>query len=199
MNRLTQQMEFIKEIDKLKSVLRRSLVIVEQRYENSAEHSWHFALMSLILAEHYPHSKNIDLFKVLSMALIHDLAEIYAGDTYCYDQQHIKDQHERELAAIQKVLDFLPADQYATYFALWMEFEAGQSHESKFARVMDRLNPFMLNYFSGGTSWVKHQVKRSQVLVRMGEIEQSCPDIWRYVMGLLSSAIEQGWIIDDCV
>lgn len=197
MSRLIQQMEFIKEIDKLKSVLRRSLVISEQRYENSAEHSWHFALMSLVLAEHYPHSNNLDLFKVVSMALIHDLAEIYAGDTYCYDELQTQGQHERELVAIQKIFEFLPADQYKRYFDIWTEFEHGRSHESKFARVIDRLNPFMLNYFSGGQSWVKHQVKKSQVLNRMGEIEQSCPEIWHYVIGLLNSAIEQGWIMDD--
>jgi putative hydrolases of HD superfamily len=197
MHRLLQQLEFIKEIDKLKSVLRRSLLINGERYENSAEHSWHFAIMAMVLAEHYQHKSSLDMLRVIKMALIHDLAEIYAGDTYCYDEISSINQHQREFEAINKLFSHLPTDMRDDLFALWDEFETGLSHESKFARVIDRLNPFMLNFYSGGVSWIKHQVKKSQVLKRMGEIKDTCPNIWSYVCQLLETAIEKGWIRDD--
>lgn len=199
MARLEQQLEFIKEIDKLKSVIRRSLLINGERYENSAEHSWHFAVMAMVLSEHYPHTDSLDMAKIIKMALVHDLAEIYAGDTYCYDEAMIVDQHQRELEAIKKLLSLLPLDIQDNLFSLWHEFEAGHTHESKFARVIDRLNPFMLNFYSGGVSWTKHQVKKSHVLKRMSEIQETCPSIWVYVMSLLETAIGNGWIIDDLI
>lgn len=197
MTHLEQQLEFIKEIDKLKSVVRRSLLINGERYENSAEHSWHFAVMAMVLIEHYPHANNLDMAKIIKMALIHDLAEIYAGDTYCYDQAMGVDQHQRELEAINKLLSLLPMGMRDDLFSLWHEFEAGHTHESRFARVIDRLNPFMLNFYSGGVSWTQNQVKKSQVLKRMGEIQEACPSLWAYVMSLLKTAIDNGWIIDD--
>jgi putative hydrolase of HD superfamily len=197
MQRLIQQIEFINELDKLKSVFRRSLLINTERYENSAEHSWHFALMAVILAEYYPHGDKLDMLRVLKMALLHDTAEIYAGDTYCYDEQALHDQEERELKAATKLFAMLPADQSAELFGLWHEFEKNESHEAHFARVIDRLNPFLLNYYSGGISWKKNGIKISQVYRRMAEIQENCPSLWPFVMSLFDKALSEGWIIDD--
>lgn len=196
MNRLEQQLEFIKEIDKLKLVLRRCLLINGERYENTAEHSWHLAIMALVLAEYYKY-KNLDMLRVIKLAIIHDLAEIYAGDTYCYDENASMDQEQRECASLKRLLALLPKDQQEEYSSLWYEFEKATTHEAKFARVVDRLSPFMLNFFSGGSSWKKHEVKVSQVYKRMSEIKDSCPEIWDYVERLLQEAVKNQWIIDD--
>lgn len=197
MQRLKQQIEFINELDKLKSVFRRSLLISGERYENSAEHSWHFALMAVVLAEHYPERDKLDMLRVLKMALLHDTAEIYAGDTYCYDEQAVEGQEEREWKAATKLFSMLPADQQAELFELWHDFEKNESHDAHFARVIDRLNPFLLNYYSGGITWKKNGIRISQVYKRMAEIKTACPSLWPFVMSLLDSAISQGWIIDD--
>lgn len=197
MKRFEQQIGFIIEIDKLKSVLRRSRLIHDDRYENSAEHSWHFAVMAFVLAEHYPHTNQLNMLRVLKMALVHDLIEVYAGDTYCYDDVAKADAHARELEAANRLFSLLPPDQHDDIFCLWNEFETGTSHEARFARVIDRLNPFMLNFYSGGISWKANLVKRSQVIKRMEEIKSACPEIYRYVEELIAEAISNRWIIDD--
>ena len=197
MNRLDQQLNFIKEIDKLKSIERMSLLINGTRRENTAEHSWHFALMVSVLMEHAEAAESLDILRTIKMALIHDLVEIDAGDTYCYDDIGNQDKLRREIAAAKRIFGLLPDDQGQEIWQLWEEFEDGRSAESKFARAIDRLNPFMLNFYSGGSSWKKNGIKKSQALKRMGEIEHNVPKLWPYVMTLVEGAVENGWIIDD--
>jgi len=175
-SRLNNQLSFIKEIDKLKSIDRMSLLINSSRRENTAEHSWHFALMVSILAEH-AESDSLNLAKTIRMALIHDIVEIDAGDTYCYDEQGYEDKSEREITAAKRIFGLLPDDQGKEIWQLWEEFEEGKTEEAKFARAIDRLNPFMLNYYSGGKTWRDNKIKKSQVLGRMGEIEHYTPKL----------------------
>ena len=197
-SRLNNQLSFIKEIDKLKSIDRMSLLINSSRRENTAEHSWHFALMVSILAEH-AESDSLNLAKTIRMALIHDIVEIDAGDTYCYDEQGYEDKSEREITAAKRIFGLLPDDQGKEIWQLWEEFEEGKTEEAKFARAIDRLNPFMLNYYSGGKTWRDNKIKKSQVLGRMGEIEHNTPKLWPYVTSLIDGAIAHGWIIDDLI
>jgi len=175
--RLENQLKFIQEIDQLKSVDRVSLLINSSRRENTAEHSWHFALMVSILAEHAD-TDSLDIPKTIYMALVHDIVEIDAGDTYCYDEQGYEDKSEREVAAAKRIFGILPDDQGQEIWRLWEEFEEGRTEEAKFARAIDRLNPFMLNFYSGGKTWVDNKIKKSQVLKRVGEIEHNTPKLW---------------------
>lgn len=131
------------------------------------------------------------------MALVHDIVEIDAGDTYCYDEGAHDDKVEREEAAADRIFALLPQDQAKDLRALWDEFEEGRTAEAKFARAIDRLSPFMLNFYSGGGPWVKNGIKKSQALGRMGEIKTNVPKLWPYVQQLLTDAVANGWIIDD--
>lgn len=195
-SRLKQQLSFIKEVDKLKSVERMCLLINGSRRENTAEHSWHFALMVSILAEH-ANGDALDLLKTMKMALVHDLVEIDAGDTYCYDEKANGDKAQREVAAAKRIFGILPDDQGQEIWQLWEEFEEGKTVEARFARAIDRLSPFMLNFYSGGRPWIENQVTRSQVMKRMGEIEHNVPKLWPYVTELINDAVSNGWIISD--
>jgi putative hydrolase of HD superfamily len=193
-DRLERQVMFVREVDKLKNVLRMCRVTDNSRRENTAEHSWHFALMVSVLCEqaHEP----INELHTIKMALIHDIVEIDAGDTYCYDEAGHEDKEDREQAAARRIFSLLPNDQSQELWSLWQEFEGGQTPESRFARAIDRLNPFMLNYYSGGDSWKENGVSRTQVMRRMGEIQTNAPKLWPYVAELINSAVERGWIQD---
>ena len=193
--RLLNQIAFIKEIDKLKSVLRMSTLIDGSRRENTAEHSWHLGLMAAVLEEHS--DDKLDISRTIRMALVHDIVEIDAGDTYCYDESAHADKEEREKAAADRIFALLPQDQGEILRPLWDEFEEGHTAEAKFARAVDRLSPFMLNFYSGGEAWIKNGIKKSQALGRMGEIKTNVPKLWPYVQSLLSDAMANGWIIDD--
>ena len=151
-DRFGQQIEFILEVDKLKKVLRKTILMDRSRRENSAEHSWHIALTVLILSE-YAKDSDVDLFRVMKILLIHDLIEIDAGDTYCYDDQGRKDQARREKKAADRIFNLLPADQATTLRELWDEFEERKTPESRFANALDRLQPFLHNYFTEGQTW----------------------------------------------
>jgi putative hydrolase of HD superfamily len=190
-SRLKRQLEFILEIDRLKQVLRQTLTTARSRQENSAEHSWHIALMAIILSE-YADNPQIDVFRVVKMLLIHDLVEIDAGDTYCYDDHAREDQHERELQAAERIFNLLPPDQARQLQALWKEFEAGQTLNSRFANALDRLQPLINNYYTDGKSWQKHGVKRHQVVDRNCVIEGGAPKLWRYALGLIEDAVMRG-------
>ena len=159
--RFQSQIEFILEIDKLKQVLRQTLTINKSRQEDSAEHSWHIALMAIILSE-YAEIPHIDLFKVIKMLLIHDLVEIDAGDTPCYDNIACRDQHERELKASNRIYNLLPIDQAQQLKSLWKEFEACKTLNSQFANALDRLQPLLSNYFTHGKAWTKYDVREHQ-------------------------------------
>ncbi|MGL4772996.1 MAG: HD domain-containing protein [Clostridium sp.] len=191
-DRLRKQIDFIVEVDKLKNVMRRSLLVDGQRRENDAEHSWHISLMAPILLEHAP--ENVDILKVMKMVIIHDLVEIDAGDTYAYDAKGYESKNERELAAANRIFNILPEDQAQEIFDLWNEFEEEKTPSASFAACIDRLHPFILNYYSGGNSWVEHGVTKEQVMKRMGMIEKTSPALWSVFTSILNDSINKGYI-----
>lgn len=176
--RLKQQLAFIQEIDKEKTVFRQTYLADASRKENDAEHSWHMAVMAILLSEYS--NEKIDVLKTVSMILVHDLVEIYAGDTYAYDTIGNNDKTEREIKAADKLFALLPDDQKDKMRALWDEFEAGETPEAKFAITMDRIQPLMLNNASGGRSWQEHGVKLSQVYGRNVTTAQGSEALWQY-------------------
>jgi len=189
--RFQRQIEFIVEVDKLKRVLRQTIITDKSRQENSAEHSWHIALMTIILSE-YAENPQIDVFRVVKMLLIHDLVEIDAGDTFCYDNHAREDQHERERQAAKRIFNLLPKDQARRLQSLWEEFEARQTMNSRFANALDRLQPLINNYYTHGKAWRKHGVKRHQVVARNRMIEDGAPELWRYALRLIEDAVVRG-------
>ncbi len=191
--RLQRQIKFIVEIDKLKQVLRRTFTTSKSRQENSAEHSWHIALMAILLSE-YADKTKIDVFQVVKMLLIHDLVEIDAGDTFCYDNVARRDQHERELKAAERIFNLAPKDQAKTLVTLWKEFETCKTPESRFANAIDRLQPLLSNYYTKGKAWIKHNIKRQQVLDRNCVIEEEAPKLWNYVKKLIDDSVQQGFL-----
>lgn len=188
--RLTQQISFILEIDQLKQIYRQNLILDGSRRENDAEHSWHLAMMAVVLQEYA--SEPVDLSRVLQMVLLHDIVEIDAGDTFCYDVQAGLDKHEREQKAAKRIFGLLPSDQGEELKNLWLEFEAGESPEARFAAVLDRLQPFLNNYHTEGGTWRIHDVGSEQVQKRMEPIGTNAPVLGAYVEKLLEEAIAQG-------
>ncbi len=191
--RLEKQIGFILEIDKLKHILRKTVLSDRSRRENSAEHSWHIALSVLILSEYTP-DEAIDLFKVMKMLLVHDLVEIDAGDTYCYDEKGIEDQEVRERQAADRIFNLLPQDQAQNLKSLWEEFEAKTTPESKYANALDRLQPFLLNYFTNGQTWIENRIKQAQVIKRMQPVQKGAPFLWEYVNELIKLAVQKGYL-----
>ncbi|HVT71994.1 MAG TPA: HD domain-containing protein [Lacunisphaera sp.] len=189
--RLRRQMEFIVEVDKLKEVFRQTVLTQSRRAENSAEHSWHFALMVVVLAEHSNHQP-LDVLRVLKMALIHDLVEIDAGDTFAYDTKNMADQHEREAVAATRIFGLLPPDQAAEFRALWDEFEARQTPEAKFAAACDRIHPMLLNCRTEGHAWRKHGVTQDRVLARNAHAAEGSRGLWAYAARLVDEAVAAG-------
>jgi len=192
-NRFRQQIEFILEIDKLKNILRKTILMDRSRRENSAEHSWHIALTVLILSE-YAKDSDVDLFRVMKILLIHDLIEIDAGDTYCYDDQGRQDQTRREKKAADRIFNLLPADQATTLRELWDEFEERKTPESKFANALDRLQPFLHNYFTEGQTWQENNIKSAQVKSRMRPVDAGAPVLWNYVSSLIDDGVKKGFL-----
>lgn len=189
---LHQLVEFLREIDQLKSVERRSLIMDSSRRENSAEHSWHVALMALILAPYA--NEPIDINRVIRMLLIHDLVEIDAGDTFAYDVVGRQDAAGREDAAARRLFGMLPAASQAEMLALWREFEARTTPEARFAKAMDRFMPLLHNYFTGGATWREHGVSLEQVLDLNACIDDGASVVWTYVQTLLQSAQAEGYL-----
>jgi putative hydrolase of HD superfamily len=190
--RLAAQLRFVLEIDKLKTVLRRTRILDQSRRENSAEHSWHLGMMALLLAEYAP--AGIDLGRVIRMVLVHDLVEIDAGDTFCYDDAAVLDQHDRERLAANRLFALLPADLAVELRGLWEEFEARASSEARFAGALDRLQAVLQNYNTGGGTWREHGVSRDQVLARVGPIGDGAPELGQYVRALVDDAVARGLI-----
>ena len=159
--RLRQQIHFLREIDNLKQILRQTVLIKDQRQENDAEHSWHLAMLVMVLSE-YSNVSSINLLRTLKMVLIHDLVEIDAGDTFCYDEQGREGKVEREREAAHRIFSILPSEITQEYIDLWEEFEAMETPEAQFAASVDRLQPLLLNLYSEGYAWKKHGIKKSQ-------------------------------------
>ncbi len=189
--RLRRQIEFIVEVDKLKEVLRQTVLVSSRRAENSAEHSWHFALMVVTLAEHSNHQP-LDLLRILKMALIHDLVEIDAGDTFAYDTRNMAGQHEREARAATRIFGLLPPDQAVEFRTLWDEFEEQKTPEARFAAACDRFHPMLLNCRTEGHAWRKHGVTRDRVLARNARIARGSTAIWDHAVRMIDEAVARG-------
>jgi len=196
MDRLKKQIEFCLEIDKEKQIFRQTPVSDGTRKENDAEHAWHMAVMTLLLGEYA--NEPIDKLRTISMLLIHDLVEIYAGDTFAYDEQGVIGQEEREREAADKLFAMLPEDQAEEFRGLWEEFEARTTPEAKFAKTMDNFQPTMLNKSTDGISWREHGVKLSQVLKRNSCTSEGSETLWNYSKeNFLDPSVAKGHIIDD--
>ena len=193
--RLRKQMEFIMETDRLKTVYRQTLVSDGSKRENDAEHSWHLALMAMLLQEHA--AEPVDLLRVIKMVLIHDLVEIDAGDTFCYDQQANADKEQREQRAAERLFALLPEDQCRDMWQLWQEFEDRKTPEARFAAALDRLQPMLNNAVTGGGTWMRHDIGSSQVRKRGEPIAQASPVLGQYLEQLLEQAIAEGILRND--
>ncbi len=193
--RLHQQLQFIIEIDKLKHVLRQTLLIDKSRRENDAEHSWHLAMMAMLLSEYA--ETEVNLVRVLKMVLIHDLVEIDAGDTFCYDEQAIQTQADREKAAADRIFGLLPADQTDQLRSLWEEFEAKQSADARFATALDRLQPILHNYHTQGGTWKKAGVTIDKVRQRIAPISLGSPRLGEFAEALIQDALDQGFLAKE--
>jgi putative hydrolase of HD superfamily len=187
-DRLERQIAFLLEADKLKGVLRRSYLIHGERRENSGEHSWHAALLTMILAEYS--NRSIDVCKVIRMMLIHDLVEIDAGDTFIYDAAGNAAKAEREQAAAERVFGLLPDDQRDAVRQLWEEFELQRTPEAKFANAIDRLMPVLHNYFTGGRSWREHNITQEQALAKNRKIADGARELWEVARSLIVGSLQ---------
>lgn len=192
--RLEDQMKFLLEIDKEKNILRQTHLSGHGRRENDAEHAWHMAIMIYLLREYA--NEKIDLAKTMMMALIHDIVEIDAGDTYAYDTAALATQQEREAKAARRIFGLLPEDQREEMLALFQEFEDYETPEARFAHVLDNLQPLMLNDSNNGGDWREHQVKRSQVYKRNARTSTGSETLWAYMEGLIQGNVEKGNIQD---
>ncbi|MBE9213325.1 HD domain-containing protein [Plectonema cf. radiosum LEGE 06105] len=192
LDRFNQQLQFIIEIDKLKNVLRQTLLINAERRENSGEHSWHLAMMTMILAEYAP--EGTDLFRAMKMSLIHDLVEIDAGDTFCYDVEGNQSKVARELQAATRIFGLLPEEQGKELRLLWDEFEARVTPTAKFAVALDRIQPFIHNQQTGGGTWCIHNINRNQVMKRMAPVEEGTPKLWDFILAEIQNCINKGYL-----
>ncbi|QRM46740.1 HD domain-containing protein [Rhizobium sp. BG4] len=188
--RLSQQIAFILEVEKLKTVLRRTLLLDRSRVENDAEHTWQLALMAMVLSEHS--REKVELVRVLKMLLIHDIVEIDAGDTFAYDTVLAASQAERELKAAERIFALLPEDQAKEVRSLWDEFEAKASAESRFANAMDRLQPLLHNFFTEGGTWSAGGITAKSVERRMQPIGMASDTLGDLSARLIALAVEQG-------
>jgi len=193
MNRLDQQLSFILEIDKLKTILRQTLLTDSSRRENSAEHSWHLAIMSVLLAEYA--TEPVDMLRVIKMLLVHDLIEIDAGDTFAYDVAGNVGRAEREEHGAERIFGLLPEEQGRELRALWEEFDAFKTPESKYANALDRLQPLLHNARTEGGTWRIHSVARDQVYRSMEPIRSALPELWPVVTRIIEDACARGWIV----
>lgn len=195
LNHLLSQIEFIKEIDKLKYIQRRTRLFNSDRNENDAEHSWHLALMAIVLAEHA--NEPVDLLKVVKMLLVHDLVEIDAGDTFIYDTQKEHTNTDEERLAAQRIFGMLPEAQAEELTNIWEEFEASNTAEAKFARAMDRLEPLLQNSSNQGGTWKEFDVPYSKVYQKKKVIKDGAATIWDYAENLLNENVAKGILRKD--
>lgn len=191
--RLERQIGFILEMDKLKTIFRQSRLIGSERYENDAEHTWHLALMAIVLYEH-AEPPQPDLRKVLGMLLVHDIVEIDAGDTFAYDEAGMVTKAEREKKAADRLFGLLPEDQRDELRGLWEEYEARETREAKFAAAIDHLQPMLLNFANEGRPWKEHGVTSERVAARNRPIGEGSSELWSYAQRLIAEAIERGYL-----
>lgn len=193
--RFQKQVDFILEADKEKNILRQTHLSGHGRRENDAEHAWHMAMMIYLLKEYA--NEEIDLAKTMMMALIHDIVEIDAGDTYAYDSEGLTTQKEREEKAAERIFGMLPEDQKKELKGLFEEFEAYESPEAKFARAMDNFQPLLLNNSNGGGDWKAHEVCKSQIMKRHIKTALGSETIWEYARNMIEENVKKGNIRDE--
>ncbi len=190
--RLDQQLKFVAEVDKMTGVLRHTLLIDKSRRENDAEHSWHIALMCLLFEEYA--LEKVDIKRAAIMCIVHDLIEIYAGDTFAFDKKANEDKAEREQKSADKLFSLLPPEQGKFFRSLWEEFDAMQTADAKYAACMDRLQPFLHNTLTDGHTWVEAGAKRSDVEARDSVIKEFMPQVYQWVDANIENAIKKGWL-----
>ena len=189
--RLAQQIEFIVECDRLKEIFRQTINTRSRRAENDAEHSWALCLCAIVLAEH-ANVPSLDLLRVLKMVIIHDLVEIDAGDTFAYDTAGMRNQHEREARAADRIFGLLPGDQARDFRALWDEFEEKSTPEAKFATAVDRFQPMLLNCRTEGAAWRRHGITHDRVVARNKHIAEGCTELWAYAEKMVQDCVAAG-------
>ena len=190
--RLDQQLKFTAEIDKMTGILRRTLLVDKSRRENDAEHSWHIAVMAMLFEEYAV--EKVDVGHVVKMCVVHDLVEIYAGDTFVYDVKGNEDKAERENKAADKLFGQLPKEQGQLICELWKEFDAMETPDAKYAACLDRLQPFLHNTLTDGHTWVEGKTNRAAVEKRMAIIKEFMPEVYEWISGNLDRAMEKGWL-----
>lgn len=188
--KIYNQIKFAITIDEMKNIFRRNLLADGSRRENDAEHSWHLAMLAMILEEYS--AEKVDIERVLKIALIHDLIEVYAGDTFAYDAKGNEDKHEREIQAAEKLFGMLDPVQGAEIRGLWDEFEAMETAESKYANAIDRIQPLILNYLTDGHTWKMGDVTSDKIYKRMDIIRTATPELWHIVEGIINTSIKAG-------
>ena len=193
--RFDSQMRFMCEINRMTHIMRRTMLIDQSRRENDAEHSWMLSVMAQLLSEHCV--KKVDVFRVMKMVTVHDLIEIYAGDTFAYDAEGNATKAEREKLAADRLFALLPSDQGKEIRALWEEFDAEQTDDARFAASLDSLQPFLHNTLTQGYTWRESHVKKSDVLKRQGIIKETMPSVWPWIEKNLQRGVENGWLIDE--
>jgi putative hydrolases of HD superfamily len=190
---LIKQVNFIKEIDKLKYIQRKTKLFNSDRHENDAEHSWHLAMMTIVLAEHSDNP--IDVLKVLKMVLIHDIVEIDAGDTFIYDTQKNHVNTDQELIAAKRIFGLLPTEQAEEFITIWEEFEEGITDDAKFAKSMDRFEPLLQNTSNNGGTWAEFNVPYQKVYEKKKEIKNGSTTIWNYAENLINESVDRGILV----
>lgn len=193
-DRIRRQMAFAAEVDKLKGIERMISVIGGARRENSAEHSWHLGVLAPLLAEYAP--EPVDVLSVQTMLLIHDIVEIDAGDAFCFSEEALQGQEERERRAAERLFGLLPDDQAVALRRCWAEFEEGSTPEARFAVAIDRFQGLLMNYHNNGGTWVEHGITRDQILLRMAPVQTGAPALWSVVLDVLDDV---GFADDDAV
>ena len=193
--RLIDQIKFIVEVDKAKEIMRRTYLTSSERFENDAEHSWHLALMAPLLKEYIKEDVNIE--RVINMVIIHDLVEIDAGDTFCYDKEGNLTKREREVKAADRIFNILPKDQAKIIYDLWNEFEEMKSIESRYAACLDRIQPILNNIATGGRAWKENNTTKSMVLGRMSVIKETSEELWELILAIINEGVKIGALKDE--
>ncbi|WP_340609426.1 HD domain-containing protein [Xenorhabdus bharatensis] len=186
----TDVISFIMELDKLKNVYRKTKILNNERHENSAEHSWHFALAVISFA---PYAGNVNISRVIQMALIHDIVEIDAGDVIAFDLAAREAIRDQEIQAAKRIFGLLPESQRDHFLALWHEYEDGETPEACFAKMLDRVMPVLMNLHNNGQSWVENGIRFEQAFNLLSFISESYPEFWKYLLPQLEAAREKGW------
>ena len=194
-NRLLKQIEFIVEVDKAKEIMRRTYLTKSQRFENDAEHAWHLALMAPLLKEYIKEEVNLE--RVINMVIIHDLVEIDAGDTFCYDRKANESKEHREHKAANRIFNILPQDQAKFIFDLWHEFEEMKTIESRYANCLDRIQPLLNNIATKGRAWKENKTTKSMVLHRLNVVKETSNDLWNLVLNIVNEGVKIGALIDE--